>query len=97
MISWSRTDAPSTLVEAASDIERDVEDTYGVAVELVVVGDCALDDSIFCCFVNFIRNVLFARADAAVGSGRAPESLRLTTQEVDETGDDLLSQRRVGR
>jgi signal transduction histidine kinase len=42
---WARSDAPTTLVQAASDIERDVEDTYGVSVEMVVVGDCALDES----------------------------------------------------
>lgn len=40
---WTRAESPSTLVQAAADIERDVEDNYGAAVELVVVGDCPLD------------------------------------------------------
>jgi signal transduction histidine kinase len=43
---WTRAESPSTLVEAAADIERDVEDNYGVAVELVVVGDCPLDEPV---------------------------------------------------
>jgi signal transduction histidine kinase len=44
--SWTRAESPSTLVGAAADIERDVEDNYGVAVELVVVGDCPLDEPV---------------------------------------------------
>jgi signal transduction histidine kinase len=43
---WTRGELPSTLAEAAADIERDVEDNYGVAVELVIVGDCPLDEAI---------------------------------------------------
>ena len=43
---WTRGELPSTLAETAADIERDVEDNYGVAVELVVVGDCPLDEPI---------------------------------------------------
>jgi signal transduction histidine kinase len=42
---WTRAESPSTL-QAAADIERDVEDNYGVAVELVVVGDCPLDEPV---------------------------------------------------
>jgi signal transduction histidine kinase len=43
---WTRAESPSTLEAAAADIERDVEDNYGVAVELVVVGDCPLDEPV---------------------------------------------------
>jgi signal transduction histidine kinase len=37
--------APTTLSQCALDIEREVEDNYGVGVDVVVVGDCILDDS----------------------------------------------------
>jgi signal transduction histidine kinase len=43
---WTRGELPSTVAEGTADIERDVEDNYGVAVELVVVGDCPLDEPI---------------------------------------------------
>jgi signal transduction histidine kinase len=39
----SGTDTFATMTEA---IERDVEESYGVGVELVVVGDCDLDDGV---------------------------------------------------
>jgi signal transduction histidine kinase len=28
-----------------ADIEREIEDTYGVGIELILVGDCPMDDS----------------------------------------------------
>jgi signal transduction histidine kinase/phage shock protein PspC (stress-responsive transcriptional regulator) len=34
---------PTTLAETALEIEHEVEDTYAMAVEVVVVGDCSLD------------------------------------------------------
>lgn len=37
---------PSTVSQSALAIEREVEDNYGVGVDLVVVGDCDLDESI---------------------------------------------------
>jgi signal transduction histidine kinase len=37
---------PSTLTLALSVIEREVEEAHGIRVESVVVGDCALDDSV---------------------------------------------------
>jgi signal transduction histidine kinase len=36
---------PSTLAQAAFEIEREVEDNYGVGVDVVVVGDAQLDDN----------------------------------------------------
>lgn len=37
---------PSTLAEAAFEIEREIEDTYGVGVEVVVVGESKLDETV---------------------------------------------------
>jgi signal transduction histidine kinase len=37
---------PETLAEAVAAIERDVEDSYDVGVELIVVGDCPMDDRV---------------------------------------------------
>jgi signal transduction histidine kinase len=39
-------DAGSTLASLAREIEQDVEGSYGVRVELVVVGDCPVDDDV---------------------------------------------------
>jgi signal transduction histidine kinase len=39
-------DLPETLSAAAAAIEREVEDSYGVGVELIVVGDCPVDDDV---------------------------------------------------
>ncbi len=36
-----RGDEPETFADAVGAIEREVEDSYGVGVELIVVGDCA--------------------------------------------------------
>jgi signal transduction histidine kinase len=36
----------TTLASLAREIERDVEQGYGVRVELVVVGDCDADDDV---------------------------------------------------
>ena len=41
-----RGERPETVVDAVTAIEREVEDTYGVGVELIVVGDCPMDDGI---------------------------------------------------
>jgi len=37
---------PETLVDAVSALEREVEDSYGVGVELIAVGDCPMDDGV---------------------------------------------------
>ncbi len=37
---------PETLADAVAAIEREVEDSYGVGVELIVVGDCPMDDGV---------------------------------------------------
>ena len=39
-----RGERPETIVDAVAAIEREVEDSYGVGVELIVVGDCPMDD-----------------------------------------------------
>ena len=35
-----------TVADAVAAVEREVEDTYGVGVELIVVGDCPMDDGV---------------------------------------------------
>ncbi len=35
---------PETVADAVAAIEREVEDSYGVGVELILVGDCPMDD-----------------------------------------------------
>ena len=57
-------DTFATLTEA---IERDVEEAYGVGVELVVVGDCDLDDA--------VRAILGAGREAAVNAAKWSGSL----------------------
>jgi len=37
---------PETLTDAVAAIEQEVEDSYGVGVELIVVGDCPMDDGV---------------------------------------------------
>ena len=39
-----RADQPATFAVAMADIEREVEDTYGVGIELILVGDCPMDE-----------------------------------------------------
>lgn len=51
-----------SFATAARDIEHDVEDDYGVEVELVVVGDCALDER--------VRALLAAGREAAVNAAK---------------------------
>jgi signal transduction histidine kinase len=37
---------PETVADAVAAIEQEVEDSYGVGVELIVVGDCPMDDRV---------------------------------------------------
>jgi signal transduction histidine kinase len=53
---------PSSVAEACADLERDVEDDYGIGVELVVVGDCPLDEK--------VSALLAAGREAAVNSAK---------------------------
>jgi signal transduction histidine kinase len=39
-------DRPETLDDALAAIEREVEDSYGIGVELIVVGDCPMDEAV---------------------------------------------------
>lgn len=39
-------DRPGTLAAGAAAIEREIEDTYGVGLELIVVGDCPMDEAV---------------------------------------------------
>ncbi|HUD69324.1 MAG TPA: PspC domain-containing protein [Acidimicrobiales bacterium] len=52
----------ATFSTLASDIERDVEDDYGIGVELIVVGDCEPDDA--------LRALLAAGREAAVNAAK---------------------------
>jgi len=52
----------TTLSEAASQLQRQVEDNYSVAVKLVVVGDCALDDN--------VRSLMDAAREATVNAAK---------------------------
>jgi signal transduction histidine kinase len=51
-----------SLAALAASIERDVEDDYGVAIELVVVGDCPPDEG--------VRALLAAGREAAVNAAK---------------------------
>jgi signal transduction histidine kinase len=51
-----------TFASLAEAIERDVEDAYGVGVELVVVGDCDVDDAVL--------GILGAGREAAVNAAK---------------------------
>ncbi len=39
-------DQPATLAGSAAELEREIEDSYGVGLELIVVGDCLMDDDV---------------------------------------------------
>jgi signal transduction histidine kinase len=52
----------ASFASLARSIERDVEDDYGASVELVVVGDCELDDA--------VRALLAAAREAAVNAAK---------------------------
>jgi len=54
--------ATNSFAEKAEAIERDVEDAYGVGVELVVVGDCDVDDAVLA--------ILGAGREAAVNAAK---------------------------
>ena len=41
-----RGERPETVADAVAAVEREVEDIYGVGVELIVVGDCPMDDGV---------------------------------------------------
>jgi signal transduction histidine kinase len=56
------TDGTASLATLAEEIERDVEEAYGVAVEAIVVGDCAADES--------IRALVAAGREAAVNAAK---------------------------
>ena len=38
-------DQPETFAEAMAGIEREIEDSYGVGLDLILVGDCPMDDA----------------------------------------------------
>ena len=52
----------ATLATLAEEIERDVEDAYGVGVELIVVGDCVADEA--------VRALVAAGREAAVNAAK---------------------------
>ncbi len=67
-----------TFATAAAAIERDVEDQYGVAVELVVVGDCELDDGVLA--------LLAAGREAAVNAAKWSGAPRISMYAEVEVG-----------
>lgn len=61
--SVGRGDNPATTLSAlAAQLQRDVEDNYSVAVKLVVVGDCALSDS--------VRSLMDAAREATINAAK---------------------------
>jgi signal transduction histidine kinase len=57
---------PTTLAEAAFEIEHEIEDTYAVAVDVVIVGDCDLDPEVLA--------LLGAGREAAVNAAKWSEA-----------------------
>jgi len=73
--------SPRTIVEAAASVERDIEDSYGVAVELVVVGDGPLDDA--------AAAMIAAGREATVNAAKWAQAPRISVYV--EVEPDLLS------
>jgi signal transduction histidine kinase len=65
------TDAPTSFVGLVGAIEHDVENDYGVRVELVTVGDCVPDDRV----VTLVAAGREAAINAAKWSGAASVSI----------------------
>ena len=57
---------PTTLAESAFEIEHEIEDTYAVAVEVVIVGDCELNPA--------VQALLSAGREAAVNAAKWSEA-----------------------
>ena len=57
---------PSTLAESALEIEHEVEDSYAVGVDVVIVGDCALSPD--------VQALLAAGREAAVNAAKWSEA-----------------------
>jgi signal transduction histidine kinase len=60
------TDPPTTLAESALEIEHEVEDSYAVGVDVVIVGDCQLDPA--------VQALLGAGREAAVNAAKWSEA-----------------------
>jgi signal transduction histidine kinase len=60
------TNAPTTLAESALEIEHEVEDSYAVGVDVVVVGDCPLNPAVLA--------LLGAGREAAVNAAKWSEA-----------------------
>ncbi len=71
-----RAGAPATVAEATGAVQREVEDSYGVAVELVVVGDCPLDD----CTTSLVAAGRESMVNAAKWSGAASIAVYLEVE-----------------
>ena len=65
-----RAGTDETFATLASDIERDVEEDYGLGVELIVVGDCVADDA--------TRALLAAGREAAVNAAKWSGTTRIS-------------------
>jgi signal transduction histidine kinase len=88
-----KSDAHSAVTETfasmSSDIERDVEEDYGIAVELIVVGDCEPDDA--------LRALLAAGREAAVNAAKWSGTARISMFAEVEPDTVSLFVRDVGR
>lgn len=59
-------DPPTTLAASAFEIEHEVEDSYAIAVEVVIVGDCTLDSAVLA--------LLGAGREAAINAAKWSEA-----------------------
>jgi signal transduction histidine kinase len=57
-----RSEQPETLSGAMAGIEREIEDSYGVSLDLIVVGDCAMDER--------VQALVAAAREAAVNAAK---------------------------
>ncbi len=73
--------SPTSFATQASQIEADVEDAYGVRVELVVVGDCEVDDR--------VESLLGGAREATVNAAKWSEATIISLYA--EVEDDVVS------
>lgn len=78
----------ATFATLASDIERDVEEDYGIGIELIVVGDCEPDDA--------LRAMLAAGREAAVNAAKWSDTTSISMFAEVEVGTVSLFVRDVG-
>jgi len=85
----TRASGAETFATLTAAIERDVENDYGIGVELVVVGDCDVDDA--------VRAVLGAGREAAVNAAKWSEADSISMFAEVEPASVSLFVRDLGR